>query len=265
MSYETKVIQLKGHRTLLACYSLAPRASHKWVVFLPESSSDFRRGDRQELVGLIGAHMAKKFNFLVINKPGVNIDEVDKKVFEKSFRQEKRIQDALQTLKEIIPSKDKIHLIGYSEGAYNTPVVATKDKRVISISMIGGGTRGWLKEELSNASPKEIPAYERAIKNILKKPTSKKKWNGFTYATWYSYRSDNTLRALKELKIPAVAILGARDKVIDLKSAIVDLVLVSERKPIQVHIFGDCGHHFTKHWKPVSRVLGRFLSEQERK
>jgi pimeloyl-ACP methyl ester carboxylesterase len=265
MSYETKIIHLKGHRTLLACYSMAPRASHKWVVFLPESGSEFRHGDRQELVGLIGSHMAKKYNFLVINKPGVEADHVDKKVFEKSFRHEKRIQDALQTLKEVIPPKDKIHLIGYSEGAYNTPVVARKDKRIVSIAMIGGGTRGWLKEELSNASPKEKPSYERAIKSIYKKPKSKNRWNGFSYATWYSYRSDNTLRALKGLNIPAVAILGARDKVIDLKSAIVDLVLVSERKPIQVHIFGDCGHHFTKHWKPVSRVLSRFLSEQERK
>jgi pimeloyl-ACP methyl ester carboxylesterase len=265
MSYETKLIPLKGNRSLLACYSLAPRASHKWVVFLPESGSEFRHGDRQELVGLIGAHMAKKFNFLVINKPGVEADSVDKKIFEKSFRHEKRIQDTLQALKAVIPAKDKIHLVGYSEGAYNTPVVASKDKRIVSISMIGGGTRGWLKEELSNASPKEKPAYERAIKSIYKKPKSKTKWNGFSYATWYSYRSDNTLRALKSLNLPALAILGARDKVIDLRSAIVDLVLVSERKPIQVHIFGDCGHHFTKHWKPVSKVLGRFLSELEKK
>jgi hypothetical protein len=66
------------------------------------------------------------------------------------------------------------------------------------------------------------------------------------------------------MELPAIAILGARDRVIDLKSAIVDLVLVSERKPIQVHIFGDCGHHFSKHWKPVSLVLGRFLSEQDK-
>ena len=264
MSYQTKVVKLKNQRFLTACFSMALKKSHKWVVFLPESGSDFRTGDRKELVGLVGSHIAQKFNFLVINKPGVEQKKVDKKMFEKSFRHEKRIEDTLQALKAIIPAKDKIHLVGYSEGAYNTPVVARRDKRIISISMIGGGTRGWMKEELSNDSAKEKSSYERAIKGIYKKSHSTKKWNGFSYATWYSYRADNTLRALKGLELPALAILGARDKVIDLKATIVDLVLVSERKPIQVHIFGDCGHHFSKHWKPVSRVLGRFLSEQEK-
>jgi pimeloyl-ACP methyl ester carboxylesterase len=256
-----ETIALKKGRSLIASFSLAQAKSRQWIVFLPESGSDFRDGSRSELKDLVGSRLAQKFNFLVINKPGVTIDKTHKLEFEKSFLREYRVNDAAVTLKKMIPKGDKIYLVGYSEGAYLAPQVAGLDKRVHAVVMIGGGTRGWLKEELSNATNKEKPEFKRRIKDIYKHPHSPKKWNGFSYATWYSYRGDNTLRALKQGKVPTLSILGARDRVIDLRSTIVDLMLVSERKPIQVHVFGDCGHHFTKHWMPVSRVLSRFLSE----
>lgn len=262
MSQQQVQIDLKRGRSLIAAFSQAPRKTHKWVVFLPESGSDFRRGDRQELENLVGRRAAKKFHFLVINKPGVLPAGIDRALFEGSFRRKRRIEDALFTLKKIIPRRDQIHLIGYSEGAYLAPQIARKDSRIQSVTMIGGGTRGWLKEELSNASRREKPLFEQKIQDIYRKPSSLKKWNGFSYATWHSYRGDNTLKALRGLKLPTLAILGARDRVIDLKTTIVDLMLVSERQPIEVHVFGDCGHYFTKHWPPVSRVLGRFLADQ---
>lgn len=262
MSNNQTVVSLKGNRTLIACHSRPRERSRKWVVFLPESGSEFRFGDRRELAALIGPRMAKKFNFLVINKPGVEPEHVDKAMFEHSFRRLRRVDDALITLKKLIPAGDKIHLIGYSEGAYLAPQIAQLDKRITTVCMIGGGTRGWLKEEFSNASRREKSLFQKKISEIYKNPHSLKKWNGFSYATWYSYRGDNTLRALRNTRVPALAILGARDRVIDLKSTIVDLMLVSENQPIQMHIFGDCGHYFSKHWLQVSRVLGRFLADQ---
>jgi pimeloyl-ACP methyl ester carboxylesterase len=255
------VVSLKGDRHLLAAWSRAPRKTRRWVVFLPESGSEFRQGDRRELAGLIGAGLAKKFHFLVINKPGLGPEGVDKAMFEKSFRRERRIEDALRVLKELIPAGDRIYLVGYSEGAYLAPPIARREKRVKAVVMIGGGTRGWLKEELSNAGRREKPAFEKKIREIYRQPKSLKKWNGFSYATWYSYRGDTTLKALRDVRVPMLAILGARDRVIDLKTTIVDLMLVSEHQPIQLHVFGDCGHYFSKHWKPVSRVLERFLAD----
>lgn len=262
MSHYQEYIALRGGRSLIANYSLAKRKTRHWVVFLPESGSDFRHGDRQELVSLIGARAAKKFHFLVVNKPGLEAKRTDRALFESSFRRTKRIEDALAAINTVIPRGDRIHLVGYSEGAYLAPQVGRLDRRIRSVTMIGGGTRGWLKEELSNASPRERILYRNKIKEIYRNPTSLRKWNGFSYATWYSYRGDNTLKALRDVRVPTLAILGARDRVIDLKAAIVDLMLVSERQPIQVHVFGDCGHHFTKHWLHVSRVLGRFLIDQ---
>jgi pimeloyl-ACP methyl ester carboxylesterase len=127
--------------------------------------------------------------------------------------------------------------------------------------MIGGGTRGWLKEELNTAGPSQKKLFQKIIAEIHRHPSSQKKWNGFSYATWHSYRGDNTLQALRNLRVPTLAILGARDRVIDLRATIVDLVLISERQPVHIHIFGDCGHHFTKHWRQVELVLGRFLTD----
>ena len=257
---QTKIFLSQG-RFLIASSSLAPKVSKAWVVFIPESGSDFRFGRRSELTALVGAEAAKKFNFLIVNKTGLSPAGTDKEIFEKSFRRSRRIEDALITLQAIIPHGHHIHLVGYSEGAYLAPQIALQDSRVRSVSMIGGGTRGWLKEELSNARPKEKAKYEKKIREILKNPSADLKWNGFSHATWNSYRGDNTLRALRGLRVPMLAILGARDRVIDLKSTIVDLMLVSERKQVQVYVFGDCGHYFTKHWPPVCRALGRFLGE----
>lgn len=259
---QQQVIRLKGNRSLIASFSLAKKRSRKWIVFLPEAHSEFRDGSRQELASIVGGPMAEKFNFLVVNKPGVEPGGIQRKIFEKSFRREKRIADALTTMKAVIPRHHKIYLVGYSEGAYLAPQVAERDRRVQAVAMIGGGTRGWLKEELCNAPSKEVPEYLRMIEEIYENPRSLKKWGSFTYATWYSYRGDNTLRSIKKLRIPMMAILGGRDKVIDLRTTIVDLTLISERKPIQIHIFGDCGHYFTKHWPQVCKVLGRFLSDQ---
>lgn len=257
-------VSLAFGRYLFACVSYAKKPSKKWVVFIPESDSEFMTAKRRDLEKLVGRRAAMGANFLVINKPGQHIDHVDTKVFERSFRRQRRIDDAVKSLGQIVPMGHTIHLVGYSEGAYLAPQVALRDKRVRTVTMIGGGTRGWLKEELSTARASEKRDYERAIRKIHRNPNSTEKWNGFSFATWYSYRGDNTLNALRKLKIPMLAIVGARDRIIDLKSTVFDLVLISERKDVEIHIFGDCGHQFTRHWHHVSKVLGRYLLERFR-
>lgn len=257
-------IFLNGGRYLVACLSPAPKTSREWLVYLPESGADFCCATRRELSNLVGSKLAPRFNYLVINKPGVSEAGVDGLEFEESFRRKYRIEDAILTIRQIVPPNHRIHLVGYSEGAYLAPQIGRQEKRIRSVTMIGGGTRGWLKEELANARGAQKLLYQKKIKDIYLHPRKEKKWNGFSYATWYSYRGDHTLRALRDVRVPTLAILGARDRVIDLRSAIVDLMLVSRNQPIQVHVFGDCGHRFTRHWRHVSRVLGRFLGEQVR-
>lgn len=260
---QLEIVPLKGGRTLIASFSFAKKSSHNWAVYLPESGAGFLYANRSELIELVGAEAAREFNFLIVNKPGLHPGGVDRDEFDRSFLRHRRIDDAVAALKAIVPKEDKIHLIGYSEGAYLAPQVARLDSRVKSVTMIGGGTRGWLKEELNNATRKEKPVFAKKIKEIYANPTLERKWNGFTYATWYSYRGDSTLRALKQIRTPTLAIVGARDRVIDAKAAISDLKRMSERKPLKLHVLGNCGHQFTKHWKPVRRLVSQFLTELE--
>lgn len=252
-------ISLENGRMLVAAYSRGGAHLRDWLVFLPESGAEFHSGSRAELKGLLGRRIASKFNYLVINKPGVGPKGIDAEAFERSFRRRTRIRDYLAAMKVVIPANDRIFLVGYSEGAYLAPQVARGDARVKSIAMIGGGTRGWLKEELSNAPSRGRAAIRKQINEILNRPRSTEKWNGFSYATWNSYRQDDTFRALRGLKVPTVAILGARDKTIDFKATLADLNKLAKQKPIQVDVLPRCGHSFTGHWEAVGRSLEEFL------
>ena len=149
-----KTIRLKGRRSLTASFSRAQTKSTDWIVFVQESGASFSRAKRSEINALLGSKLASRFHYLVINKPGLNPRGVDTPKFEKSFRRAKRVSDALETMKKIIPHQDHIYLIGYSEGAYLAPQIAQRDSRVKAVVMIGGGTRGWLKEEIAMAKKK---------------------------------------------------------------------------------------------------------------
>lgn len=256
-----KTIALKNRRSLIAGYSLAKRKTRKWLVFVPESGADFDRGGPKSLNWLFGARLGSRFNHLIINKPGLGPRGVNEAAFEKSFRRQRRIADALTTLKAIIPKGDEIVLIGYSEGAYLAPEIAVRDSRVRTVVMIGGGTRGWLKEELANAKAKDRAAMAKQIRLIYKKPRSTRKWNGFSFATWYSYREDATLRALRGLKIPVFAILGARDRTIDLKTTVADLRRLGKTKNIYTRVLRGCGHSFKGQWVHVRRAIHGFFKE----
>lgn len=242
-------ISLSQDRFLYAGFSKA-RGSRNWVVYVPESGAGFQDGSQSELRQHLKPSLAAKFNYLVINKSGLRRSGTDRQVFESSFRRDLRVEDALKAMWEIVPADGKIFLIGYSEGAYLAPEIARRDRRVEAVAMIGGGTRGWLKEELSQARNRAEVA--RMVRRIYRAPQSMVKWHDFSYATWYSYREDRTLKALRSLNKPVLAVLGARDRVIDFKSALSDL---RRLKQVDVRVLHGCGHEFSGHWRKVRTEL----------
>ena len=258
-----KKVLLKNGRSCLASYSLTKPAVPRWLVFVPESAAYFQHGTRNEFSSMIGAKQAKNFNYLVLNRPGVLPKKINATAFENSFRRKRRIEDALAVIDSVVPPMDDIYLVGYSEGAYLAPQIALEDTRVKAIVMIGGGTRGWLKEELSNAGPRERGSLAKKIREIYQHPRSTQKWNGFSFATWYSYREDSTLRALKKLKIPALAILGARDRTIDFKTTYNDLKTLNKKMTLRLCIFKNCGHSFVSHWSDTWYEIKKFLDEHK--
>lgn len=245
-------------------YGCCTRAAGRrdWVVYLPESGAAFQSGSRAELKQHVGADLAARLNYLVVNKAGLRPRGKDLAVFDKAFRRDLRVRDALAAMKRLIPAGSKIYLIGYSEGAYLAPEIARRDRRVAGVAMIGGGTRGWLKEELAQARPKEREGVARQIRQIYRENHSDQRWHDFTYATWFSYREDRTLKALRGLGKPVLALLGARDRVIDLKAALTDLRALQARQPVQIRLLHGCGHEFTGHWNTVRRTLKDFVRDQ---
>ncbi len=252
-------ISLSRGRTLIASMVRSELPSRDWLVFLPQSAAEFNSASRSELKRLLGSDLSRRFNFLVINKAGVFERNINTQMFEQSFRRELRIRDILQTLRECVPADGQIFFVGYSEGAYLAPQVALRDSRARGVVMIGGGTRGWLKEELSNAGPLERRSLSRQIREIQRHPRSLHKWNGFSYATWCSYRNDDTLKALQRLNIPVLSILGARDRSIDFKMAFKDLKALSQKSPVRVCVFTNCGHSFISHWADAWNEVRKFL------
>lgn len=257
-------IALTQKRSTIAAYSLAGSKVRSWLVYLPESGADFQGASRANLKRILGGSLESQFNYLVVNKPGVLPRGKNPAAFERSFRRKLRIRDALTVMDKVIPESHEIFLVGYSEGGYLAPQVALLEPRTKGVVMIGGGTRGWLKEELSNAGPLERAELGRKIREIHKQPHSKKMWNGFSFATWYSYREDSTLKALTQLRLPMLAVIGERDRTIDFKSARQDFQKLMKDRRLKLKILSDCGHSFVGHWADAWHEVRKFLDYHSR-
>lgn len=254
-----KAITLPHGSTVFAGVRQATPPSRLWIVHLPESGAGLYRGTLSEAAEFVGTDIARRHNYLVINKTGLGPKGKNPKEFENAFRRERRLADAAHVLATLVPADDKIYLIGYSEGAYLAPQIARSDRRVVGMALIGGGTRGWLKEELNNGRGREREIIRREIDKIRRNPNSTQKWNGFSYATWHSYRGDDTLQSLKDLNVSTLAILGGRDKTIDFETTLADLKTLARRQKIDVRVLPNCGHSFSRHWPTVRKVIREVL------
>lgn len=235
-------------------------ASH-WIVFLPGSSAelwDFGWGECRALL----EPMRGKANLLQVNKPGIDGDgKVDKRVFEKSFRRQQRVKDYAEILRECIPSQHGIFLLGFSEGAYLSPEVALHDARVRALSLICGGTRSWLDEEILKDCAVNLRPILKRVGAVYAKPRSTRlKWHGNSHATWTSYDGDDTLKALEKLALPVLAMHASEDIMIDNDSARADLLrLKQEGKDITLRMFDGVDHTLERHWLKALRASGTFF------
>ncbi len=252
-----KTINLTGGRTLMAGVRANPGLKH-WVVLLPESGADFMEASQFELARLVGTDLSSKLNFLIVNKTGLSPIGRSSE-FERSFRRDLRVQDALDAIEQTIPSTDKIYLIGYSEGAYIAPEVALLEKRVGAMALLAGGTRSWLEEELSLTPAAQKHHVLKAIEKIRRDPNNTKKcWRGFSYATWSSYDNRRTLDCLSQLTIPVLAVVGARDHLVDTVCALDDLWSLEDNGDLEVEVLAKCGHFVDSNRSAVRELLKAF-------
>lgn len=254
-------VRLRDGRKVVIGMRRAPIESGKWVVFLPGSSPQLHRAEEDDIRKLLGRD-SDHTHFLVINKAGLNIGRgVNKRVFEKSFQRAQRVGDAIEVIRKVIPRGDEVCLIGYSEGAYIAPEIATRLPRVKALVLMAGGTRGWLAEELRKMKPKEWLGMADRLVEIYAQKNPSKKWRGVPHSTWLSYDNNRTLRALEQLEIPVFSIYGNKDELVDTASVAQDFKWLKRMKPtlIKHKLLDGFGHDFNDKWDLVYGYAHKFM------
>jgi pimeloyl-ACP methyl ester carboxylesterase len=235
-----------------------------WVVYLPGSAAALHRATSSERLAVVGRDFSRRTHYLAINKPGLRLDGgLQRSVFERSFIRSQRIKDIMEVLRELIPSRARIALIGYSEGAYLAPEIAYKDRRVQSLITIAGGTRGWLDEEINLCDQSELGRVLSKILDIYSQKTPTARWRGFAHRTWHSYDRDTPKEWLSKLRIPILTLHGLRDELVDVRSALADLESLrrSQGLRIETKVFRNLGHDMDLESVAVSRAVRSFLKD----
>lgn len=254
-------VRLRDGRSVVVGLREAPIENRKWVVFLPGSGAQLQKAEEDDIQKLLGSDKDHT-HFLVINKAGLKISRgMDKRVFEKSFQRSQRISDTLEVIKKIIPRGHEVCLIGYSEGAYIAPEIATRSPQVKALVLMAGGTRGWLAEELRKMKPKELNTIADRLVEIYAQKSPSKKWKGYSHKTWLSYDNNHTLSALEKLDIPIFSIYGSKDELVDTVSVANDFKTLKKIKPelIQHKQLPGLKHDFNQRWDLVYGFAHKFM------
>ncbi len=254
-------VRLKDGRSVVVGQRSAPIEGRKWVVFLPGSSAQLHRAEEEDIQNLL-QNDKDHTHFLVINKAGLNIGRgVNKRIFERSFQRQQRVSDTLEVIKKIIPRGHEICLVGYSEGAYIAPEVATHLAAVKAIVLLAGGTRSWLAEELNKMKPQEFSSTADRLFEIYAQKNPRKRWKGYTHRTWLSYDNDQTLKALEQLEIPIYSIYGTKDDLVDTASVARDFRALKKMKRtlIRQKSIKGFGHDFNERWDLVYDFAHKFM------
>jgi pimeloyl-ACP methyl ester carboxylesterase len=247
-----------GGKTTLHTSERPVAHSQWWIVFLPGSGAQFWDLDDRELKALTSA-LPVRTNFLAINKPGVGPHgKINSRLFERCFRRDLRVRHYLSVLRRRIPANGKIMLLAFSEGAYLAPELAARDRRIRCMSLISGGTRSWIDEEIFKAeSTRELSAAFKRIGRIYSRPKSvADRWHGFSNATWNSYDNDRTAETLRRIRTPFMTVFGSEDRMIDLDSALADA-----RRAARVKVFKGVDHTLEHKWLEALRMSGKFFRD----
>ena len=254
-------VRLRDGRSVVVGLREAPIQNRKWVVFLPGSSAQLHKAEEEDIQKLLGRD-SDHTHFLVINKAGLKIDRgVNKRVFEKSFQRAQRVDDVIEVIRKIVPRGHEICLVGYSEGAYIAPEIATRLSSVKAIVLMAGGTRGWINEELRKMKPNELLGAADRLVEIYAQKNPSKKWRGVSHSTWLSYDNNQTLRALEQLDIPIFSIYGNKDELVDTASVAQDFKWLKRMKPALVKhkLLPGFGHDFNDKWDLVYGYAHKFM------
>lgn len=184
---------------------------------------------------------AKDFHILLISKPGIPFkDSLQTSPSGRRFYPENEAYTNLYSLdwragaaskaidfirKKVPVDKNKIVVMGYSEGSQVAPYVAVLNRRVTHVVSIVGNAMPQFYDFLTHArldvERNKMPAVEgqkvidslyTEFDKIFADPLSvKKKWYGETYLKWSSFNKKSPLENMLELNIPILYIAAGKD------------------------------------------------------
>jgi len=167
---------------------------------------------------------------IVYEKRGVSFKTTERDTCYKYSSKQVRVDDGLAVINEYLKSVDPstpVILVGGSEGGDIASVIASKDKRVTHLILLGSG--GGLSQETElKILLKNNPGYlglnsqEELYLNIDKIYSSAddmKIWAGHPYRRWKSYLRDSSIIYLQNLNIPIALLHGDADSNVPVESA----------------------------------------------
>ena len=177
-----------------------------------------------------------------------------------------RVESASETIdfmfKKLDIDKEKVIVIGYSEGADVAPRVAVKNKKVTHVICFGGNALNPFYNFLIEArlkAQKGLISYDESQKivdslyteyeKIYADPKSTSKhWYGETNLKWSSFTSTTPLESLLKLDIPILYASGAKDDnqiIMDVDYAYLEF-LRKGKTNLTYKVYPNCDHFFTE-------------------
>lgn len=167
---------------------------------------------------------------IMLEKRGCFYNRVDTTLFNRYDTKQQRILDCIDVLNTYlkeVPTDIPVVIVGGSEGGDVAAALATKEKRITQLILIGSGG-GWSQETELKFMVKKYPGYlnvqtpselDTIFKTINASGNDSLLWAGHSYKRWKSYLKDSSATYVQQLAIPVLLLHGDADKNVPVESA----------------------------------------------
>jgi pimeloyl-ACP methyl ester carboxylesterase len=219
---------------------------------------------------------AKDFHVVLISKPGVPFKDTSEpdpsgrdyylrsESFSKLYSLDWRAEAASKAIdffmKKIPVEKEKIIVMGYSEGSQVAPSVAVLNKNVTHVVCLVGNALNHFFDFLINTrldvdrniisadeGQKIVDSLYSQYEKIYADPQSvKKTWYGETYLKWSSFTKITPLENMLKLNIPILYVAGGKDNnqtIIGMDYARLEFIRFG-KKNLTYKVYPNSNHYF---------------------
>ena len=222
------------------------------------------------------AKYAKDYYVVLISKPNIPFNDSlqylpsgrkfypDNNLYKELYSLDWRAETASKAidflLRKLPIDKNKIIVMGYSEGSQVAPKIAVLNKKVTNIVCFVGNALNHLYDFIINTrldadrnkisseqSQKIVDSLYNEFEKIYASPTSTNKtWFGETYLKWSSFSKTTPLENMLKLDIPILYIAGGKDNnqtILNMDYAKLEF-LRKGKNNLTYKVYPNCNHYF---------------------